>query len=851
MNPHVREFHVAPRMPDPLARLLELAKNLWWCWHPEAVDLFQRIDSAAFARCASNPVGLLGEIDPRRLEQLSADASFRAHYDHVIEAFDKDLRRTSWFERAYPDFKGKRVAYFSAEFGIHECLPLYSGGLGVLAGDLLKSGSDLGVPLVGVGIAYRFGYFQQQINHDGWQTEHYPENDFSRMPMDLVRGGDGRALVLKVQMGARVVRAQVWKVNVGRVPLYLLDTNLPEASEQDRRITERLYGGDKRVRLEQEILLGIGGVHALHGLGIDVDAYHMNEGHTTFLTLEQTARLMEKEKLPFEEARYLAAAVNTFTTHTPVPAGHDEYDPEWMREYFAPYAMRLGIPDSQLIALGQREPGNANKSFVMTILGLRMAKHKNGVSKLHGEVTREMWQGLWPMLQTDELPISHVTNGVHSQSWLSAEMRRLFDRYFEPDWLAQSTRTSVWEKAREIPDAELWRSRCRLRQRLVNEVRARLLRQAQRGVVSAAQLRRAERALDPEVLTVGFCRRFATYKRATLLFRDLDRLKRICRHSERPIQFVFAGKAHPQDEPAKKYIREIVRESWGEDLLGRLVFVENYDIGLARILVQGVDVWLNNPRRPYEASGTSGMKVVLNGGLHMSILDGWWCEGWRGDNGWAIGNGHAAADEEMQDQLDALSAYDLLEHEVAASFYSRDKDGVPTQWCQLMKASIGGLAPQFSSDRMLEEYATRFYAQSLRVQGELTGANRGRLRGLNDWWRMVNSEWDHVRIVDVSVDTSPVHPLGSRLPVQIALDCGPIDPSHVVVEVVHGPTDGDGRIVDAVVAPATHAGHADGLQRYTATIACGRSGRQGLAVRVRPGRPGSEWIFDQTLVRWG
>jgi starch phosphorylase len=851
MTIHVREFHVAPRLPGPIDRLLELAKNLWWCWHPEAVDLFQRIDTAAFAACGSNPVRLLGDVDPRRLEQLAHDASFRAHLDRVLDAFDRDLRRVSWFEKGYPEFRGRRVAYFSAEFGIHECLPLYSGGLGVLAGDLLKSASDLGVPAVGVGIAYRFGYFQQQINHDGWQTELYPENDFSRMPMELARGSDGKPLVISVAMGARTVRAQVWRVQVGRVPLHLLDTNLPDAPEQDRRISARLYDSDKRVRLEQEILLGIGGVHALHGLGIEIDAYHMNEGHTTFLTLEQAARVMEREQLSFEDARHLVAAANTFTTHTPVPAGHDAYDPEWIREQLATYASRLRIPVEQLVALGQREPGKAGDLFNMTVLGLRMARHKNGVSKLHGEVTREMWKDLWPMLQVDELPITHVTNGVHSQSWLSAEMRRLFDRYFEPEWLAHAGLATTWEKVREIPDAELWRSRCRLRQRLVNEVRSRLLRQAQRGVVSPAQLRRAERALDPEVLTVGFCRRFATYKRSTLLFRDLERLKRICRHSERPIQFVFAGKSHPQDEPGKKCIREIVRASWGEELMGRVVFVENYDIGLARILVQGVDVWLNNPRRPYEASGTSGMKAVLNGGLHMSILDGWWCEGWRGDNGWAIGNGHDSANPDIQDQLDSLSAYDLLEHEVAAAFYERDKDGIPGDWCRMMKASIGGLARQFSSDRMLEEYASRFYAPALRVHDELGGHNRGRMRALSDWWRMVNQSWERVRIADVKVAADAPLALGERLPVAIALDAGPIDPAHLVVEVVHGPLDGDGRIREAAVAATSHAGNEAGLERYTATVPCSRSGKQGLAVRVRPGRAGSEWIFDQTLVRWG
>jgi len=849
MTMRVHEFNVAPRMPEPLGRLLELAHNLWWGWHPEAVDLFQRVDSAGFARSGSNPVKMLGEASPQRLEQLAADASFVAHYRRVLASFDDDQKRVAWFEREYPGFRGRRVAYFSAEFGVHEALPLYSGGLGVLAGDLLKSASDLGVPIVGVGIAYRFGYFQQRIDGDGWQTEHYPENDFSRMPMELLRGGDGTPLLIAVDVGSRRVHAQVWRVAVGRVPLHLLDTNVPQNSEADRRITARLYDGDKRMRLEQEILLGIGGVHLLHALGIEVDAYHMNEGHTTFLTLEQTARLMEREQIPFDEARHLAAASNTFTTHTPVPAGHDEYDPQWMREYMAPYAERLRIPIEEVVALGQA--GGATKSFGMTTLGLRMAKHKNAVSRLHGEVSRDMWKGLWPQLQVDEVPITHVTNGVHTQSWLSAEMRRLYDRYFSPDWLANAARTATWEKVREIPDAELWRSRCRLRHRLVNEVRARLLHQAQRGAVSPAQLRRAERALDPEVLTVGFCRRFATYKRATLLFRDLERLKRICRHNERPIQFVFAGKAHPLDEPAKKYIREIVRESWGEALLGRLVFVENYDVGLARILVQGVDVWLNTPRRPYEASGTSGMKSVLNGGLHLSILDGWWAEGFHGDDGWAIGNGHVAADPEMQDQLDALSLYDLLEHEVAAAFYSRDKDGTPQQWCALMKNSIGTLCREFSSDRMLEEYATRFYASALRVKSELTGENRPRMRALADWWRMVNASWDRVRIADVQADLSAVHALGEQIPVAVKVETGPIDPGHLVVEVVHGPTDGDGRIVEGTVAHATLASGDNGTHRFDAVIHCARSGRQGMAVRVRPGRPGSEWIFDQTLVRWG
>jgi starch phosphorylase len=851
MTMRVHEFHVAPRMPEPLGRLLDLAQNLWWAWHPEAIDLFQRIDSSAFQRLGSNPMRLLGDVTPARLEQLSADASFVAHFERVLEQFDGDMKRVAWFEREYPDFKGRRVAYFSAEFGIHESLPLYSGGLGVLAGDLLKSASDLGVPITGVGIAYRFGYFQQRISADGWQTELYPENDFSRMPMELVRGSTGLPVTIEVEMGRRRVRAQSWRVNVGRVPLYLLDTNLPDNSEADRRITARLYDGDKRMRLEQEMLLGIGGVHLLHALGIEVDAYHMNEGHTTLLTLEQAARLMEREQISFDEARHVIAASNTFTTHTPVPAGHDQYDPAWLREYLAPYAARLRIPVDDIVALGQMPQGHPDRSFGMTTLGLKMAKHKNAVSRLHGEVSRDMWKGLWPQLQVDEVPITHVTNGVHTQSWLSAEMRRLYDRYFAPDWLANAARIATWEKVKEIPDAELWRSRSRLRQRLVNEVRARLLHQAQRGAVSPAQLRRAERALDPEVLTVGFCRRFATYKRATLLFRDLERLKRICRHGERPIQFVFAGKAHPQDEPAKKFIREIVRESWGDALLGRLVFVENYDIGLARILVQGVDVWLNTPRRPYEASGTSGMKVILNGGLHLSILDGWWVEGYRGDNGWAIGNGHVPADEEMQDQLDALSLYDLLEHEVAAAFYNRDKDGTPTQWCAFMKNSIGALCRDFSSDRMLEEYATRFYASALRVKSELTGENRGRMRALADWWRMVNASWGRVRITGVEADLGVVHALGERIPVRIGVEAGPIDASHLVVEVVHGPTDGDGRIVEASMADASLTGSENGVHHFDAVIRCTRSGRQGMAVRIRPGRPGSEWIFDQTLVRWG
>jgi starch phosphorylase len=842
----VRHFDVTPSLPAPLGRLRDLAYNLWWSWDSEASQLFERVNSELFQDSRRNPVQLLADLPTARFEELAADPSFSSHMEGVLERFDHYMSSAS-----KPDSCTELIAYFCAEFGLHECLPLYSGGLGVLAGDTLKSASDRGVPLVAVGLAYRFGYFRQRIHQDGTQEELYPENDFSQLPMSRLVDERGQAIRIEVEMDGRRVAAQVWQVQVGRVPLYLLDTNLPDSPKRDRLVTSRLYAGDLRMRLEQEMMLGIGGVEALRTLGWKPSGYHMNEGHSAFLTLSQTRTLQEEQDLSFDEARHLAAAANLFTTHTPVPAGHDEFDQGMLRGYLEPYADRLQTSWEEVLHLGQRDPDDPDSPFSMTVLGMRMSRHRNAVSALHGKVSRSMWEYLWPGHQGDEVPIRHVTNGVHLGTWLSRDLARLLDRYLPEDWSSNSTDPQIWEKIGRVPDQELWRQRCLLRQRLVEEVRARVRAQVRRNGTASGLPQTAEKLLDPEVLTVGFCRRFATYKRATLLFHDPERLTRIVRHAKRPVQFLFSGKAHPQDEPGKQFIREIVSASFDERFFGRIVFLEDYDLSLAQILVQGVDVWLNTPRRPLEASGTSGMKAALNGALNLSISDGWWCEGYRGDNGWVIGEESDAGDNESRDLLDVASLYDLLEREVAPLFHDRGTDGVPSAWIQRVKASMCSLIPAFNSDRMMLEYQDQFYRNMVRDRRELIGASRPQLQEFVQWWQHMNGVWPEVRILEVNADLQRSREVGEQIPVTVVVASSAVQADDLRVEILHGPTDNDGKLLQAQVSGAPLI-RSDGDQhRYEGSIPCRRSGRHGMAVRIRPAIPGVCERFEAPFAHWG
>ncbi|MEJ2738084.1 MAG: alpha-glucan family phosphorylase, partial [Anaerolineae bacterium] len=634
----IHTFLAVPSLPAPLEPLRELASNLRWAWNHETIELFRRLDSDLWETTGHNPLLMLGTIDQGTLEAAASDEGFLAQLARIdleLEVY-KDGAST-WFQRAHGPVQAPLVAYFSAEFGVTECLSIFAGGLGVLAGDHLKSASDLGVPLIGVGLLYQQGYFRQYLNEAGWQQEAYEDNDFHNLPLTLQRRPDGTPVTVEIPHPGRKVIAQVWRAQVGRVPLYLLDTNIPGNRPQDRDITDQLYGGDREMRIKQEMVLGIGGYRALEALGLEPTVYHMNEGHSAFLALERIRRLMETRGLPLADAREAASAGLVFTTHTPVKAGHDYFSPDLMNRYFADYARALGLSRQDFLALGRRNPANDGEEFCMTILALRLAAYSNGVSRLHGQVSRRMWQGLWPGVPEDEIPIGHVTNGVHFQSWISREMKELYDRYLGPRWREELADQTVWQQADHIAAEELWRTHERRRERLVAFCRRRLRDQLRRRGAPQAAIEAADEVLDPEALTIGFARRFATYKRATLLLSDRERLARILNDPDRPVQIIFAGKAHPRDDAGKELIRQIVELARQEAFRRRLVFLEDYDMAVARYLVQGVDVWLNTPLRLQEASGTSGMKATANGVLNLSVLDGWWDEAYRPEVGWAIG----------------------------------------------------------------------------------------------------------------------------------------------------------------------------------------------------------------------
>lgn len=709
-NTLIQKFTVVPRIPKRLKPLHTIAFNLRWSWTRNAVALFRRIDIDLWEKCGHNPVALLGALHPQRLRSLQDDEAFLAHMDSVHDELSRYLKRATWYSRVYEGKLQMRIGYFSFEFGIHECLPIYSGGLGALAGDHVKSADELGLPLVGVGLAYQKGYYRQILNSDGWQQEHYPENDFYNCPLTLVRDKSGREMTIEVSLPQRRVYARIWRMNVGRCPLFLLDTNVSANEPNDREITARLYGGDLDMRIRQEILLGIGGIRALNKVGYPPTLCHMNEGHSAFLALERMRQLIEKQGLSFEEAREATKVGQIFTTHTPVPAGNDRFPPEMVTEYFQDYIHDLGISMDTFLGIGRENPDDPRENYCMTILALRLASHANGVSKLHGNISRKMWKRIWPGIPERELPISHVTNGVHTHSWLSDEFARLFERHMGPQWLDDPMNRGIWQRLGEIPDNEIWRSKERLRDRLVSFVRNRLKRQYRRLGSPSSKLMAADEVLDPDVLTICFARRFATYKRAYLILQDLERLKKLLLDRDRPVQLVMAGKAHPHDHPGKEIIRQIAQLSRDDEFKHRIVFIEDYDIEVARHLLQGADVWLNTPRRPMEASGTSGMKAAVNGALNVSILDGWWAEAFSGENGWAIGTGKEMDDHTYQDEMESRMLYDLLENEVVRLFYQRGPDNVPREWVSRCKASLMSICPHFNTNRMVEEYAERFYS---------------------------------------------------------------------------------------------------------------------------------------------
>jgi starch phosphorylase len=853
--PTLRRFTVVPRLPPSLERLRDLAFNLWWAWEPTARELFVRLDPDLWEEVHGNPIELLSRVPQARLDELAADDAYITHLDTVHAVFKRYMQREGWFTKRFPETAGARIAYFSMEYGLHQALPIYSGGLGVLAGDHLKTASDLGLPLVGIGLAYAEGYFRQVLNDDGWQGERYPINDWHRLPVQPVLEPSGKRLVIHVTYPHGVVHAQLWRVNVGRVALFLLDTNLEENAPADRAITGPLYGGDQEFRVRQEIMLGIGGVHALAAMDLSPTVCHMNEGHSAFLALERIGRVMRERGVSFQVASEACSAGNIFTTHTPVPAGNDAFNPDLVRRYLEPYRAPLGISEEELLGLGRVSAGDRGAPFSMPVLAIHTADHYNGVSALHGEVSRRMWKALWPDLPDHEIPILSVTNGVHTASWVSDEMGALFTRYVGPRWSEAPDDKDLWARVQDIPDAELWATHEHRRHRLVMLTRRWLRAAAERRRASTNEIEGCDEVLDPRALTIGFARRFATYKRAALLFTDLDRVKRLLGDPERPVQLVFAGKAHPQDKGGKELIRSIVHASRDPALRGKVVFIEDYDMRIARALVSGVDVWLNTPRRPLEASGTSGMKAAANGALNVSVLDGWWAEAWAAhgnDVGWAIGRGEEYADDQG-DRVEAEELYDLLEREVVPVFFQREaRDRLPRAWIKKMKGAIGHLVPTFNTARMVREYAERFYVPSIRLSYEMMNDDLAGATRLAAWKQRVRDAWPSVAIRDLSTTSPSELQVGEAMKVEATVQLGPLTPGDVAVELYHGPTAGGHELAHGEVVRMRLVGNggAPGVYRFTGEIPTKDSGAHAFAARVMPWNAAMSHPYETSLVRW-
>ncbi|MBP1464629.1 alpha-glucan family phosphorylase [Candidatus Chloroploca sp. M-50] len=692
-------------IPERIARLRELAYNLWWTWHPEAQDLYRQIDPDLWELDYHNPVDFLRDVRQRKLEEASANAGYLKLYDAVMKSFDAYVgAKKTWFRKHYPDIKDVQIAYFSAEFGLHESLPIYSGGLGILSGDHVKEASDMDLPFVAVGFIYPQGYFRQRLDPSGWQFAEYNKMNFADVPAIPALDPEGHEVVIEVELPGRTIYAKVYKFKVGRVELLLMDTDIHPNSPQDRELSARLYGGDQEMRISQELVLGIGGVRALRRLGYSPTVWHMNEGHSAFLVLELCRELVV-QGMTFEDAMQQVKTQCVFTTHTPVPAGNDAFPLPLIERFFWSYWPQLNLTRDEFMSIALQEQ-QWGPTFAMTALALRASDYHNGVSKLHGHVARGMWQWLYPGKSRDEVPITSITNGVHTSTWLAPELHELFNAYLGKTWEDNLDDPKVWKKIYQIPDDVLWNTRQGLKSQLITFARGRL----------AAHYKHLNQnapvwpVLEDGILTLGFARRFATYKRATLIFKDIERLKYLLNRPGKPIQIIFAGKAHPKDDPGKLFIQNVYQLAQQPGLAGRIVFLEEYDMAVGRSMTQGVDVWLNNPRRPYEASGTSGMKASLNGAPNCSILDGWWPEAYNGKNGWAIGEEREYSNQDEQDWNDAQSLYHLIEHEIASTFYDgRDANGVPTAWVQICKEAIATVAPAFSMRRMLADYVSELY----------------------------------------------------------------------------------------------------------------------------------------------
>jgi starch phosphorylase len=864
----IHQFSVHPEIPPRLRGLEELALNLRWTWDVRAYKVFQHLDPQMLEKCGGNPVLLLRRISRERLENALSESAFLTHVDEAVNDLHRYLAEPGWFRVTHPEQKDLRVAYFCMEYGLTACLPIYSGGLGVLAGDHLKAASGLDVPLVAVGLLYNKGYFTQRLDDEGWQYEEYLLHDFSTLPIRPVMAGDtwcatcdavgatgaagaaayaetvasgasapaSGALPLKiaVEIAGRTVWARVWKVQVGRISLYLLDSALPENDSAGQRITSELYGGGQEERLGQELLLGIGGMRTLTALGVHPHVCHLNEGHSVFSTLERMREIMQAGGLSLMEARQATAAGTLFTTHTPVPAGFDLFSAPLVESYLGDYLKELGLETEEFMRMGRANRDDPDEEFNVAVLALRQSPRRNAVSRLHRRTTARMMEPGWMDFPRGEMPIESVTNGVHTKTWVASEMEQLFDHYLGPRWREDTSAREAWQRVERIPDLELWHAHTRLRERLVAYAREEAQGQSRNGRGAAGLGSPTHPPLRPDALTIGFARRFATYKRANLLFRDVNRLKSLLLDEARPVQLIVAGKAHPRDGAGKDFIRGMLDTVRREGLTDHVVFLEDYDMSKTAMLVQGTDVWLNTPRRPYEACGTSGMKVVPNGGLNLSVLDGWWAEAYRPGVGWAIGDGQEFVHAGYQDDVDAESLYSLLEREIVPMFYHRDADGLPRGWIAMMKNSIRVLAPAFSGDRMLKQYTENFYLPVGDRYRLMVADGFAKAKELTAWKLKVRAAWCDVKVTWVEERGIPELTVGDEIEVTAKVHLGSLDPSEVLVEAYSSSLRPDGALRNGRGAALSWVSCDNGEHLYRGTVDGKASGLHGYAVRVLP-----------------
>ncbi len=845
---HLQTFQVFPSIPEPLSFLQVLARNLWWCWHLDAIELFRRISPRLWEASGRNPIVFLTLIPQKQLEELSKDESFLAHQQRVEERFVDDLTPEDPSESSY----GKKgiIGYFSMEFGIHESVPLFAGGLGVLAGDHLKAASDLALPLIGVGLLYRKGYFHQFLDQEGWQQEEYPETDLYHLPVERAKDRSGNEVSISVTGPEGEIRASVWKIMVGPILLYLLDANLPENSPEIREITSRLYAGNPKIRLAQEVLLGIGGMRALEAMGIYPTVCHMNEGHCAFATLERLARTISSYNVNLETAKEIVSRTTVFTTHTPVAAGHDEFPVDLVKPYLSSLAKRLGIDVDEVLSWGQPIESGPDTTFSMFVLGLRSAQYCNAVSELHGEVARRMWSHVWPGRPEDEVPITHITNGIHIPSWISIENALLFERYLGPDWHLDLGNPEIAMRIDDIYDEELWRAREMSRSRLIRNCRALMIKQHKRRNAPKAMMEDAESVLDQDILTIAFARRFATYKRANLLLKDPERFEAIITSKTNPVQFIFAGKAHPKDNEGKELIKHLIQFASSSNVRHRIAFLEDYDISIARHLVQGADVWLNTPRRPFEACGTSGIKAAANGVLNVSILDGWWCEGYAKGRGWRIGNGEEYADAAYQDSVESQALYNVLENNVIPCFYERKNGDAPDRWLKMMKESMKMAMQHFCARMMVGKYEKKFYLPAAKNFAHLTANNAKEAVILSAQYKRLSNLWKNIRIEHPVRKAEGPFRVGESFAVTAVVNLGELRPDEIKVELYYGALKTVDSIADSHSEEmAVKENRGDGEYLYECTIICGDSGRYGFTVRVIP-RGDDRIRFAPGLITW-